>query len=295
MTSRTTAMTVRVVTDSTCDLSQDVVRELGITVVPLLIHIGEDTFQDGVTLNNDSFYEILKTGSVLPKTSAPSSGMFIEAYEQLAEIADDIVSIHISASLSATYASALVARDGVDVPRRIEVIDSRSASFALGLLVVVAATMARDGATVDEIVAEIHESIPRTHFFGVLDTLDYLHRGGRIGKASTFLGSMLNIKPILSLRDGIAFPVERIRGREQALDRLCEMVGSYGSISHLAVGHTTTPEEMELLAFRLSQFYPSSGILRCRCGATIGTYFGPGALGVALITAPNRSANSSGV
>ena len=150
--------------------------------------------------------------------------------------------------------------------------------------------MARDGAGLEDIVHVTQDSIPRTQFFGVLDTLEYLHKGGRIGKAVSFVGSMLKLKPILCLHDGIAYPVERIRGREQALSRLCEMVGSYGSISHLAVACTCTTDEAERdhFASRLSQFFPSGKMLRSRCGATIGSYLGPGALAVALIQVPSN-------
>lgn len=276
-------MTVRVVTDSTADLPQQVADDLGIVVVPLHIHFGEDTFQDGVTISTEGFYNLLTTGDILPKTSAPSSGMFIETYERLAEETDEIVSIHISTKLSATYASALVARDGVESPCRIELVDSYSASIGLGLQVVQAAKMARGGASLDEIVRVANATVPRTQYFGVVDTLEYLHKGGRIGKAATFLGSMLNVKPILGLKGGIAHPIERVRGRERALDRVCELVGAFGSISSLAVAHTTNEAEMEQLSMRLSQFFPLDEILRSRCGATLGTYLGPGALTVALI------------
>jgi DegV family protein with EDD domain len=126
----------------------------------------------------------------------------------------------------------------------------------------------------------------------VLDTLEYLHKGGRIGHAAAFLGAVLKLKPILCLRDGVAYPVERVRGREQAIDRLCEIVGSMGPVSHMAVAYTTDKPEMEQLAFRLSQFFPEDEIMRSRCGATTGTYFGPRALGVALI---QMSENESGV
>ena len=281
-------MTVRIVTDSTADLPDAIVRELGITVVPLLIHIGDETFEDGVTISIDGFYNLLATGAVFPKTSAPSSGMFIDAYERLAQDADEILSIHLSTKLSATHAAALVGRDGVDMPCRIEVVDSLSVSIGLGLLVVQAATMARDGAGMDAIIAALQDSIPRTQFFGVLDTLEYLHKGGRIGHASAFLGAMLRLKPILCLRHGMTYPVERVHGRAQALDRLCHMVGDVGPISHMAVGYTTDRAEMEQLAFRLSQFFPQGQIVRSRCGATTGTYFGPGAFGIALIQAPER-------
>ena len=276
-------MTVRVVTDSTADLPKEVADDLGIVVVPLHIHFGEDTFQDGVSISTEGFYNLLTTGDILPKTSAPSSGMFIETYERLAQETDEIVSIPISTKLSATYASALVARDGVEAPCRIEMVDTLSASIGLGLLVVQAAKMARAGASLDDIVRTTEASVPRTQLFGVVDTLEYLHKGGRIGRAATFLGSMLNVKPLIGVRGGIVHPIERVRGRERALDRICELVAGYKKITSLAVAHTTTEAEMEQFAHRLSQFFPVEEILRARCGATLGTYLGPGALVIALI------------
>ncbi len=286
-------MTVRIVTDSTADLPTDVAARLGIAVVPLNIHVGDDTFQDGVTISTDGFYNLLTTGHILPKTSAPSSGMFMEMYEKLAHEADEILSIHISTKLSATHASALVAKRGVETPCRIEIVDSLSASIGLGLLVVQAATLAQQGADLDTVLSVTRNSIPRTQFFGLLDTLEYLHRGGRIGKAALFLGSMLNVKPVIGLRDGIAHPIERVRGREQGLQRLCEMVDSYGAISQLAVAYTTGESEMEQLAIQMAQFFPQPRILRARCGATLGTYLGPGALCVALIQANSPIAEVS--
>lgn len=288
-------MAVRVVTDSTADLPAQVAAALGIVVVPLHIHFGEETFQDGVSISTEGFYNLLTTGDILPKTSAPSSGMFIETYERLAQETDEIISIHISTKLSATYASALVARDGVESPCRIELVDTLSASIGLGLLVVQAARMARDGACLDDILRTTQASVPCTQYFGTVDTLEYLHRGGRIGKAATFLGSMLNVKPIIGLRNGIAHPIERVRGRERALERICELVGGFRHISSLAVAHTTSEAEMEQLATRLSQFYPADDMLRSRCGATLGTYLGPGALTVALISGEGsqRDAESS--
>ncbi len=276
-------MTVRVVTDSTADLPTVVADELGIVVVPLHIHYGEETFQDGVTISTEGFYNLLTTGEILPKTSAPSSGMFMETYERLAQETDEIVSIHISTKLSATYASALVARDGVETPCRIELVDSLSASIGLGLLTIQAAKLACQGASLDDIVQATQRSVPRIHLFGVVDTLEYLHKGGRIGRAATFLGSMLNVKPIIGVKDGIVYPIERVRGREKALDRVCELVGSYNGITSLAVAHTTNESEMEQFAGRLSQFFPVDEMIRSRCGATLGTYVGPGALLVALI------------
>lgn len=277
-------MTVRVVTDSTADLPQDIVTELGITVVPLHIHFGEETYEDGVTITNDEFYRRLTTGSILPKTSAPAAGTFTEAYERLAAETDEIISIHISSKLSATYTSALLGKEDIKAACSVEVIDSYSASIGLGLLAIRAARQARAAATLGAIAADIAAAVPRTKYFGVVDTLEYLHKGGRIGMATALLGSLLKVKPIVGLRDGVTHPIERVRGdRQKAFDRLCEMVSSYGSISSLAIAHTTAEEEMERLAARLAQFFPSDRIVKSRCGATLGTYLGPNTLCLATI------------
>ncbi|MCK9355889.1 MAG: DegV family protein [Dehalococcoidia bacterium] len=276
-------MTVRVVTDSTADIPADVAEVLDIAVVPLHIHFGEETYEDGVTITSEEFYRRLTTEPHLPKTSAPASGTFTEVYERLARETDEIVSIHISSKLSATHSSALLGREAATASCRIEVIDSYSASIGLGLLAIRAARLAREGASLDTVVQDITAAIPRTHYFGVVDTLEYLHKGGRIGMATALLGSILKVKPLLGLRDGVAHPIERVRGRQKAFDRLCEMVAGYSGISSLAIAHTTAEEEMERLGARLAQFFPADRILRSRCGATLGTYLGPNTLCVALI------------
>jgi len=276
-------VTVRIVTDSTADLPDFLVAELGITVVPLHIHFGEETYEDGVTISKDEFYKRLVTSPKLPKTSAPSSGAFTETYAQLAEETDEIVSIHISSRLSATYQSATVARDTFPAETSISVVDSRFATIGLGLIVEQAARMARSGERAAIIVKEVEAAISRTHLFGVVDTLEYLHKGGRIGMASALLGSLLKVKPIIGVRDGIVHPIERVRGREKAFDRLVEMVSKFETISRLAVAHTTAEDEMERLVERLSGFFPPEKMMRSRCGATLGTYLGPDTLCIALL------------
>ncbi|MBN1152858.1 MAG: DegV family protein [Dehalococcoidia bacterium] len=277
-------MTVRVVTDSTADLPREEVDALGIIVVPLHIHFGEETFEDGVSITADQFYHRLTTGNILPKTSAPSSGAFTDVYERLAQETDEIVSVHISSKLSATHTSALLGKEAVRASCTIDVVDSYSASIGLGLLAIRAATKARAGEPLNAIVADLNATLPRTKYFGVVDTLEYLHKGGRIGMATALLGSLLNVKPILGLRDGVAHPIERVRGnRQKAFDRLCEMVAHYGSISSLAVAHTTAEAEMEQLVARLAQFFPADRIVKSRCGATLGTYLGPNTLCLAII------------
>lgn len=280
-------MPVHIVTDSTADLPQDIVADLGITVVPLHIYFGEEHFEDGTTISKDEFYRRLTSpGQPFPRTSAPSSGEFAAAYQRLSEHTDEIVSIHLSPKLSATHTSASAAGRISCSTCRIAVLDSSTASLALGLLVLQAAYMARGGAGFDEIVQATVAAVPRTRFFGVLETLEYLRRGGRIGRAAALLGSLLQAKPLIGLRDGVAYPIERVRGTQRALQRVIEMVGSHGSLAQLAVGHTTNESGMESLASRLSLHFPSERILRTQCGATLGSYLGPGAFGVALIEAP---------
>jgi len=276
-------VTVRIVTDSTSDLPEEVVQDFGIAVVPLHIHFGEETFEDGVTISKDTFYQRLTTESNLPKTSAPSAGAFTETYESLAADTNEIVSIHISSKLSATHQSALLGKEDVKSDCRVEVIDTWQASIGLGVLVVRAAEMARSGASADEIVADVKSAAKRTQFFGVVDTLDYLHKGGRIGMAATLLGSIIHVKPIVGLRNGLAHPIERVRGRAKALDRFCEMVAGYGAVSSVALAYTTNKEEMDALVLRLSQFFPGNQIMLSQCGATLGTYLGPNTVCVGLI------------
>ncbi len=276
-------MVVKVVTDSTSDIPAEVAQELEIAVVPLYVHFGNEVHQDGVDLSADEFFHKLVTEPILPKTSAPSAGTFAEMYENLAAETDEIISIHISTKLSATYNTALLGKGGMKAPCRVEVVDSLSASIGLGLLAITAAKAALAGANLDKIAAMIHQAIPKTHYFGMVDTLEYLHKGGRIGKAQAFLGSMLNIKPLLTLRDGEAYPLERVRGRPKALARLCELVEKFHHIKDMAIAHTTTPEELEALAARLSPLFPPDQLYKSRCGATMGTYLGPGALTVAVI------------
>ena len=276
-------MAVKIVTDSTSDISNDVAQALGITVLPLYIHFENGTYQDGVDIKAAEFYHKLVTEPNLPKTSAPSSGMFTETYKKLSAETDEIISIHISSKLSATYNSALLGKEGVGTHCHIEIINSLSATIGLGLIVISAAKAALAGANLDEITAMVTQTIPKTHCFGMVDTLEYLHKGGRIGKAQTLLGSMLNVKPIINVQDGEVCPLERVRGRPKALARLYELTSNFHHIKEMAVAHATTPSEMEALAERLAPLFPQGQIYKSTCGATIGTYLGPGCLAVAAI------------
>jgi len=274
---------VKVVTDSCSDIPGHIAQALGITVVPLGVSFGDEIYQDGVDISADEFYARLIKEPILPKTMAPSPGVFAETYNRLATETDEIISIHISRKLSATYDSALLGKEQLEPTCHIEVIDSRMASMGIGLLTITAARAALAGADLDQITALIHQAIPRTHYFGLVDSLQYLHKGGRLGKGQAFLGSILNVKPLLEVKDGEVHPLERVRSYPKALARLCELAKRFSNVEELAITHATTPDEAEALSTQLASLAPKGHMYKARLGSVIGTYLGPGALAIALI------------
>ena len=274
-------MKIKIVTDSTSDLPAQMVRELDITVVPALVQFGDKVYRDGVDLSTQEFYHRLQTNSVLPRTSAPSPGTFKEVYGRLAREAEAIVSIHVSAKMSATYDAARLGSADLKCP--ISIIDSQTASMACGLLVIVAARAAREGASLSEIEAMTQTAVPLTVTYGVFGTLEYLYKGGRIGRAQAFLGSILKLNPILAIRAGEILPIARVRTRPKAIERLCEILRASGVPREMSVMSTTEPEEAEALAKRLSPLFPSERMYRASIGPAMGTYVGPGAVGVSVI------------
>jgi DegV family protein with EDD domain len=277
-------MTVRIVTDSTSDLPQEVAEELGITVVPLNVHFDMDTYRDGVDIGADEFYKRLITSSTLPKTSAPAPGIFIDSYQKLAGEAEAIISIHISSKLSGTHEAAQAAQRDLAGECRIEVINSESVSMGLGLLAIAAAKAAKAGATAEEVVKLIQESIPRVHLVGALDTLEFLAKGGRVGKANAWLGSLLSIKPLISVHNGEVVPLERVRTRTRAIERLHQLLKERLPAKEIGVMYSTEVEEAEKLAEHLKELLPQQSVYLSRFGPVLGTYMGPGCLAAAAIT-----------
>jgi DegV family protein with EDD domain len=277
-------MTVRIVTDSTSDLPQEVAEELGITVVPLNVHFDMDTYRDGVDIGADEFYKRLITSSTLPKTSAPAPGIFIDSYQKLAGEAEAIISIHISSKLSGTHEAAQAAQLDLAGECRIEVINSESVSMGLGLLAIAAAKAAKAGATAEEVVKLIQESIPRVHLVGALDTLEFLAKGGRVGKANAWLGSLLSIKPLISVHNGEVVPLERVRTRTRAIERLHQLLKERLPAKEIGVMYSTEVEEAEKLAEHLKELLPQQSVYLSRFGPVLGTYMGPGCLAAAAIT-----------
>ena len=275
-------MTVKVITDSTADLPPALAEELEITVVPLNVHFGTEVYRDGVEITADEFYRRLVTASRLPTTSQPTPGDFLSAYDEMGQTTDEILSVHISAKLSGTMNSATQAREEYGGESRIEIIDSLQGSMGLGMLAIAAAEAARRGGSLDDVVAETRAAIPNVGFMGLVDTLEYLEKGGRIGKAQAFVGSLLRIKPLLTIRDGEAHPLERARTRAKGVDRMCELVQAEMPLKDLAVVYTTTPDEARSLAQRLQSYLPQGEVILSQVGPVVGTYLGPGVLGVAF-------------
>lgn len=276
---------VKVVTDSCSDITPQLARELGITVVPLYVQFGNETYRDNVDLSTEEFYEKLKTSSVHPTTATASPAHFAQVFAELAEETKEIMTITLSEKFSAIYGTALQGKAMVNKDCHIEVVDSRAGAGAQMLLVIAAAKMAQSEATVDELTDWIKRAIPKAHVRMTFDTLEYLRRGGRVGKAQAFLGGLLKVNPVLGIKDGEAFPIARCRNRAQAVDFLVDFVKGFGRIEAVAIEDATTPEDVELLARRLKDVVPAEHTYRSKVSPVVGTHVGPHVLAVSVLEA----------
>jgi len=275
-------MTIKIVTDSSADLPAQLVQELGITVVPLYVRFGEKVYHDRVDISEDEFYQRLLHDPVHPSTIQPTPQDFANVYQKLSPEADGIVSIHISAKLSGTCNSALQGKEMIEKGCPIEVVDSQTTSMGLGLIDIAAATVAKAGGGLPTVMEEVKQAIPNIHLLFLLDTLEYLLRGGRIGKAKALLGSILNVKPVLILKDGEVVPAGQVRSRAKGIDRLFDFAKSASNIQDLAVMYNTTPDEAQALGERMGTIFTREQIRLARVGPMLGVHTGPGALAVAL-------------
>ena len=281
-------MTVKIVTDSLSDITSDIAQELGITVVPLTVFFGHESFLDRVTMTTDEFYHRLAHGTIWPTTTQPPPGDFVEVYNKLAKETDEILVVTLSSKLSGTYQSALQAKNLMEGKCRIEVIDSLKVAMSLGLIVISAAKAAKAGANLDEVANLVRKAMPRSHLIAYFDTLKYLAKGGRIGKAQGLLGAMLSIKPILMVKDGEMSPVTKLRSRAAGMDYLYNSVAGFPKIEELAVEHCTTPDDADKLVERLSAFHPKERIYRSTISPVVGTHAGPDALAVSVLEAEEK-------
>lgn len=277
-------MSVRIVTDSTSDIPPHVAQELGIAVVPLSVIFGEESYKEGVEISHDLFYERLGRSKQLPTTSAPSVGDFVETYRKVLDDTDEIVSIHLSSKLSATYdnavqAAAILADEGA----KVEVIDSKIISMGMFFLCQAASRAAKDGATSDEVRSLLESMIPRISVYVALDTLEYVRKGGRIGRARAFLGTVLRVKPILSFEGGEVHPEERVRTRSLAMDRMFQIATALPDIQEIGVAYSTNAEEAEQMKRRLEEALEGVPVYITRLGPVIGVHGGPGVLGIGIL------------
>ena len=275
-------MAIRIVTDSVSDFPPALAQANDITVIPCYVIIGSETYKDGVEITADRFYSRLPDLPRLPSTSQPTIADFQETYQRLLDQGHQIVSIHVSAKLSGTLNSAAQAKAALGDTSDIEIIDSQSASAPMALAVLDAARIARESPDFHEVVRQVRQSLMRHHGFVMVDTLEYLQKGGRIGKAQAFVGGILKVKPILSIRDGEVHPVERPRSLERAKNRLVELAQTLAPLRQVNISYSTDRVQALGIRAQLAELVPPEYLVESRYGPVLGTYVGPNALGVAV-------------
>ncbi|UJF35283.1 DegV family protein [Paenibacillus hexagrammi] len=276
---------IRIVTDSTADIPLEVRQALNIEMVPLKISFGDEQYLDAVSLQSDQFYDKLKASSHFPRTSQPSTDEFLSVYKRLAlEPGTQVLSIHLSSALSGTFQSASIASMMLEEETgvKVHVLDSRSASYGIGALVVYAAEAARDGQSVEQIIERIQLMRENFYIYFLVDTLEFLQKGGRIGKASALFGSLLNIKPILSIdSEGEVTAVDKVRGSKKAIARIMELLDadlSGRSIRKLYIAHANNGEGAELLREAIAERFGEMQVEYVILGPVIGAHAGPGTI-----------------
>ncbi len=279
---------VAIVTDSTAYLEPGVAQELGITVVPLSVHIGDETLRDGIDITPEAFFQRLERGGPLPRTTSPSVQTFEQIYADLHTRTDQILSIHLSGQLSQTVHQAQRGAESLLGRCEIAVIDSLTTSLGLGILATAAAKAAREGTTLDEIVRLIRGMIPHIYIVFYVNEMSYLERGRRIGQAQAILGSMLNIKPLLFMEDGEIIPLEKVRTHEKAIEKLFEFVAEFSELEQAAIvqRQATPTKETKLLLERLEQLFPTVKFPVIQYGPVLASHVGPSAMGVVVYETP---------
>ena len=276
-------MAIKIITDSTCDIGRDTIEQFGISVVPAYVLFGEESFRQGIDINPTQFYARLQSSSQLPSTSQPTPGDFTGAMEPLVSAGDQVVCVTVARQLSGTYNSAAQAASQFD-DGAVTVVDSGTASVGHMLQVIAAAEdAAAPDATRDSVVSAAQSRAGGSYGFAMVDTLEYLQKGGRIGKAQAFMGSLMKVKPILKVADGEVLPVDRPRNIRRGLQRLEELVREQGPASKLAVAYTTDAGPAEQIRNRLSDLVDANNTYTLQVGSAIGTHIGPGAVAVSTL------------
>jgi DegV family protein with EDD domain len=272
-------MTIKVVTDSCSDITQDEAKKLGITVVPAYIHFGDEVYRDGVDIDCEQFYHKLVNYPVHPYTSAASPGDFIKAYEEIAKETDEIVSIHVTRKHSAMCDSALVAKEITEKRGcNIEVIDSRGVTMWQGLVAIATNNAAKDGYSLKQVVSKAYEAIGQIRALALLETLKYAVKGGRLGNTIFAIESRLKVKPLIKMHNGEIRPAGLTRTRAKGMDRLRELIASSSHVDDLAIVYSTTSDDAQALGDYACSLFPELTPRIARLGSALGAHAGPGAL-----------------
>ena len=279
-------MTIRVVTDSSSDMPRDVAAQYGISVIPQKVIFGTEELRGGVDITGDEFYRRVSTSPTLPTTSQASAGEFKELYESIAGDADGIVSVHVSGALSGTVNSARSGGDEAEIDCPVEVVDSLQAGMGTGLVAIAAAKAANDGGDLQAVVSAAEDAASRCETYVLLDTLEYLVKGGRVGKARAMVATLLKIKPMIILREGIVDELGKERSHRKGMARLRRVTEDFAPLDELCVNYTTTPDEARAFADQLQSLLPEGKEpLIAQIGPAVGTYTGPSAIGISLLRA----------
>jgi DegV family protein with EDD domain len=273
---------VCIITDSTADIPNEIAKEYQINIVPIYVRFGDNVYRDGVDLSPGQFYEKLGDNRVIPSTSQPSPEDFFKVYSEEANNSTGIISIHISSKISGTYNSALLAKRLLSNNFPIEVIDSTFNSAGLALTVLTAAKSAREGKDMQSITSDILKAISEIKMFGMFSTTKYLARSGRVNKAIAVAGNFLNVKPLMTFRDGEIIRAGFVRTVPQGINRIVRFIESKMPISELMIVHSEVPEQAEQLKTMAARYIDSNRVIVGQLGATLGVHGGPGVLIVAV-------------
>lgn len=278
-------MAVRVVTDSVSDLPAALAAELDISIVPAKVLFGTEQFSDGVDITTDEFFERLTGSPTLPTTSQPSVGDFVQVFDSVGQDADGIVCVTCSSKVSGTYNSAVQAREQTAASCPVEIVDSLQASMGEGLVALAAARAAQSGADVSGVVGAAEDALARSRMLGLLDTLEYLQKGGRIGRARAMVGTLLKVKPIITVQDGLVHEFGKERTRAKGLAKMREFAEGQGTLEEASVMYTTSDAGLDGLIGALDAALPDGkSPIIARMGPVLGVYVGPNSVGLALLT-----------
>jgi DegV family protein with EDD domain len=274
---------IKIVTDSSCDIPLSVAHELGIEVIPMHLQVGDQTYRAGLDMTNDQFYQAMQDSRARVSSHAPPTNAFEQVYRRLALEYEYIFSVHLSGRLGANYRTAQQARSRLPASAtRLEIVDSKLASMALGTVAMHAARAVRDGAAPSETGRLINMLIQHSHLVFFVDTIEYLEQSGRLSLATTVLGSMQRIKPLMLLDEGEIVPYERTRTRAKAIEGLYTFVEDFPRVQEVTAMYATTPEDVDKLLEKVDPIFPRDRVQMAQFGPSFGAHLGPGAMGVAV-------------